>query len=709
MTVIVTRGKNFVYVIILFVMYISGHIHMCNADEVVYPQSSGVIDVVKEYDVDTTGTVDVTDKIQQALTDYPSTRTIYLRNGTYKVSNTLEWTGTRKRVTLQGQSMEHTIIRLKPNCSGFQDESNRKAVIFTGEAPAQRFRNTIRDLTVSVGAGNPGAVGIQYMSNNQGHLRDVTIVSEDRLARIGLDMSFTQEVGPLLVKNLIVIGFDYGIKTGGLVNSQTFENITLRNQNKFAIYNYQQIITLHDVTSTNNVPVISNNWNGVVTLLEAHFTGTDGADNVNAIENWAYMYMRDVEGSGYKNLYYGTTPGTGGMPQGASINEFHSHAACTLFDSPPQSYGMQIRETPDIPWGNLDGWESPLDHGGTDASAIQAAIDAAGHTLYFNGDHDFSLDNNVVVRGEVRRIISLGKKVKGSGSFIVNDQGTRDTVIFDDIDAIYHDVSLQHTGDKTVVIRGCTALQYKSSPGAGDLFVEDYVNGALEIHQSQRAWFRQLDIEVDDTKFINRGGRVWIMGYKTEKGGTLCRTIEGGVTEIYGCFSYANGGDYTMPLFEVSDAAFSLAGYSGVCYDETNRWSSYIEATKNGITRSISESSSDACNYPVKEKLPVFTILSCYESKSITRKRVYPFTPTESNGYGLQVQRTNAMLVLTPLGTALPNSFAVFRTDGRQIMRIRTIEAPIRIPYSSFAPGIYLLRISIPTETRSRTIPFSVR
>ncbi len=101
---------------------------------------------------------------------------------------------------LQGQTRQGVRIRLPDRAAGFGDAATPKAVIWTGKKPAQRFRNSIRNLTVDTGKGNPGAIGIQFVANNQGSMRDVTIVSGDGAGVIGLDLGYTDEQGPCLIQ-----------------------------------------------------------------------------------------------------------------------------------------------------------------------------------------------------------------------------------------------------------------------------------------------------------------------------------------------------------------------------------------------------------------------------------------------------------------------------------------------------------------------------
>jgi hypothetical protein len=125
--------------------------------------------------------LDDTAAIQQSLDQHPSgNRIIYLPPGRWIVRDTLKWpAGARggleqKRTILQGAGPSLTILYLPDATPGFADEKP-KPLIWTGNSPAQRFRNAVRDLTIEVGRGNPGAIGLQFNASNQGTIRNLTL------------------------------------------------------------------------------------------------------------------------------------------------------------------------------------------------------------------------------------------------------------------------------------------------------------------------------------------------------------------------------------------------------------------------------------------------------------------------------------------------------------------------------------------------------
>ena len=471
-----------------------------SGENIIFPSDAGVLNV-KDFGAKGDGVTDDTAAIQAALNAYPNGgRIIYLPNGTYLVSDTLSWSaGTGigddyKNTILQGQSQSGAIIKLKNSAASFNDADNPKSVIFTGPAPAQRFGNSIRTLTVDTGTGNAGAIGVQFNASNQGSMRQVTIQSGDLQGVAGLDFDFADEIGPLLVKDVTVKGFQYGIRSGYTVNSQTFENITLQNQSVYGFWNYSQVVSIRNLTSTNSVPAIYNalsdtfnpNALGHMTLLNASLNGVGGAVNQPAILNGGTLLARGLKTTGYQSaIASGST-----IITGPTVTEFVSKPVTSLFPSPAQTLNLPIKETPDLPWDNLTDWANVVSFGAIpndgldDSAAIQAAIDFGKTTIYLPvGSYDLS--STVFIRNNARRIIGTEAFVNvpstvNPGFKIVD--GIQPTVVFERIRSWDNGTpTIENASSRTLVVRDTTDVSMKLT-GAGDLFLENVATSALTIN-----------------------------------------------------------------------------------------------------------------------------------------------------------------------------------------------------------------------------------
>jgi len=579
------------------------------AENVRFPADAGVIDVTHPpYAAAGDGKTDDTAALQKALTDHPSgNRIIYLPNGTYLVSDTLRWPTGRpgsgddcKRVILQGQSRLGTIIRLKDNCPGFDKpladprykRPTGKGVIWTGQAPAQRFRNAVRNLTIDTGKGNAGACGLKFIANNSGCVRSVLIRSGDSQGVNGLDLGYTNEQGPCLIKDVQVEGFDYGIYSWGHVDSVTLNDIRVANQRKAGIINVNQVFSIERFQSANTVPALVNkSGDGVVTLIGAELSTPGEASKEPAVVNNGVMYARAVKTRGYARAILNAA-GTKTNADGPTVTEFSSHDVLSLFDSPPGGLKLPVKATPEPPWDPPDQWVSPLEFGGKpgdkidDTAAIQRAVDSGKSTVYLpNGV--WIVQGELRLRGKMRRLIGCEGTIKGKGVIRVAD-GDAPVVVIERIEVMYSPIGIRHESKRTLVISSCRLgrndnMCYEGT-GGGDLFVED-VCGDPWVFRDQNVWARQINPESKkETKITATRSRVWLLGLKTESDAAAVEAT-GGAVEVCGAFIYANTGTPKGPLFVLRDAAFSATMGEYVIRKQPFR--QLVVETRGGRTRTL--------------------------------------------------------------------------------------------------------------------------
>ncbi len=572
-----------------------------------FPASGSVIDVTQQpYGAKGDGKTDDTIAIQKALNDTMGLHKIlYFPNGTYLVSATLNWTNknTNRQTAygfnwIQGQSPLKTVIRLKDNT--FTNSGEPKAIMWCGGfGSADWFHNYVQDITFDVGRGNAGAVGLQFYSNNTGAVRNVVIESQDGKGLTGLDLVHRDMNGPLLVQNLAVRGFEVGIRTGNAVNSQTFEHINLSGQAQFGLDNQGQSISIRKLMSNNAVPAIRSY--GTLSLLEAVLTGKDSANKVPAIVNYngGQLNLRDITTTGYgRALADIATPdflagfritGTDKAgSEGPTISEYFSHTPTSPFGAAQKSLRLPIQETPKVPWDAPKTW-AVVDAFGADptgktdsSNAVQRAIDSGASTVFFPGF--YLLNKPVIIRGKVRRVLGTGAWIdyegKSKPDFIVSD-GNEKTVVIEHFSPINGGIEVNT--NRTVVLRSLEA--HITHKGKGRLFLEDVATGDLRLRPGQQVWARQLNVENEGTHVTNDGGDLWVLGYKTERGGTLLHTKGGGRSEIFGTFSYTTTAGKLAPMFITEDSSAYIF-FTEVCYTG-NPFAILIREVRKGIIKEV--------------------------------------------------------------------------------------------------------------------------
>ena len=559
---------------------------LAGSENITFP--AGVIDVTQApYNAKADGVTDDTAAIQRALDDHPNQGAfIYLPNGVYLISQTLIWGGSRdmragdaaKSTVLQGQSRLGTIIKLKDRAPTYDNPAAPRGMIWTGAAPAQRFGNEVRNLTIDTGVENPGAIGLQFIANNQGGVYDVSIVSGDGQGPIGLDMSYTDEEGPLLIKRVSVQGFDAGVATAHGVASITMEDVSVRDQNEVGFRNAGQPISVRHFSSDNTVPAVINSG-GLLTLLDSTLTGIGAAAEETALLNTAQILVRDLKSSGYKLV---VDDKAGRKTFAANVPEYRSSAIKTLINGADKTLNLPVEETPVVPLDDPKTWAMPQQFGAKtgdgqdDTDAIQKAIDS-GATTVFLPRGDYQISRTIFIRGNVRRImggrcwlVPIAPLKDSSETMFRFEDGAAPVVIVERMGTDFSRgkfLFMEHASSRTLVMSALwinfhtgvmDGTTYRNDPqkGTGKLFIEDVVSSGWRF-TNQKVWARQMNPEPHGTKITNDGGQLWILGLKTESEGSVLETLGGGKTEVLGGLSQTNGGKLG-PMFINKNSDVSL-------------------------------------------------------------------------------------------------------------------------------------------------------
>lgn len=394
-----------------------------HAENIVFPDDAGVIDLSKEpYNAVGDGKTDNTAALQKAVDELRGRNfTFYLPDGEYLISGSVGiFDGkphSRDRfISWQGQSEAGTIIKLKDKAEGFGDAEKPKTVlsVYEGKGTGDVMHSYVRNLTVDVGSGNPGATGLRFFSNNTGAMERVTIRSSapDHAGAVGLDLSQGQN-GPALIKRVTVEGFDTGVTLNNTF-AMVVEHLTLKNQRKLGFDNGNGRLTLRGLKSDSKAPAFKNGKHGQVTLVEAELNG-NGTDATAITTPNGKVFLRDVQVKGFAHTLQ---PNEGG-PIDGDIAEWHGMKAYSLFaedGADLMSLRLPIEETPDVPWEqDMSKWIKVDKSGGRDVTQqLQAAIDEGSKhgatTIYFPKEGhktDMTISGPIRVHGSINRIIGL--------------------------------------------------------------------------------------------------------------------------------------------------------------------------------------------------------------------------------------------------------------------------------------------------------------
>lgn len=525
----------------------------------------GMIDIASTYGAAGDGKTDDTAAIQKALDEHAGKgKVLYLRPGTYLISRTLAYRkgeGIWGFTNLWGAGPARTTIRLKDGVFG-DSQSPKPMLTLQAHGSADWFHNSVQNLTLHSGENNPGAVGVEFYSNNTGVMRDVAIVSGDGKGRFGLDLAHGDMNGPLLVSRVSVKGFDVGIRAGWVVNSQTLEHITLRGQKEAGIVCGGQVLAIRKLDSEGEAPAIVNHEGGFITLLDSTLKGKGGP----AIVNKGFLAARQVAASGFAFTVNDTQ---------ASLADFATRRVG------PALPRLAVKETPpvpaDLPRTSAASFGATPSDGTDDTDAIQAALNAAtGEVVFANGSYRIS--KSLIVPPSVRRLnfgmsfLDIDGVMSEKGLPVFRLGGRGSPLFIDSFATSYNGGKvwfIQNDSDRTLVLRDGQinfqgAASYRGA-GRGEVYIENVVGGDWQFGR-QSVWARQFNAENEGTKVSNAGGRLWVLGLKTERGGTLVQTSGGGQSEVWGGFSYTTTAGALAPMFVVEKGSLS-ASFTETCFN----------------------------------------------------------------------------------------------------------------------------------------------
>ena len=571
------------------------------------PDDPCVLNVKTQFGAKGDGTTDDTAALQAALdescgSESPRSAIVYVPDGTYRITDTLIANrgkrGSGIGPYLFGESRDGVVIRLDDGVDSEKVTSvMRTHPTDSGRSSANWFMRQIRNLTFDVGD-NPDVDGVRFMANNVGALRDLIIRGN---GAIGVNCNFVGESGPNLIQDVIVDGFDIGIR-GHFIYGQTFSRIELRNIRDTGISVSANAVGIENLVARNTPLVLRNVypkdwhwWSAATSIIGGDFQ-TDDSDQP-AIFSSGLLYARNIRASGYAHTIAANTTAKDEKKDGSktgetidgNIDEFISHDAMRLGELDDWN-ALPIRTEPAIVWesdpdkivcANDFGMESGDNQ--DDTAALQRAIDEAAKrgatTVTIRGIrrkqkrswYDLDNETEVHVHGSVRTIMGLGFARILRGKFVVDDDSA-DSVTFMNL----HNFGgpplsyIQRSKNSTMIIDSASGTVI--GEGQGDIFLTNTAGHVELRHPGASCWARHMNPEGerDGGLIQNHGGRLWVLGTKTEGRGLRYQTTSGGVTELHGVYSYTNtpvDPDDPTPIYKCENASMLVTGHRETCFN----------------------------------------------------------------------------------------------------------------------------------------------
>lgn len=571
---------------------------------------------------------------------------LYFPPGTYLVSNTLDWAGCC--VGLQGSGSGQTTIRLIDNAPGFDDAANPKAVIFTPKGNMS-FRQNIFDLTIDTGSGNPGASGLDYISNNWGAIRSVIIKSSDGQGAVGLDMT-REWPGPLLVRDVEINGFAVGIDIAHREYGPTFEDITLSGMTVAGIRNTDNILAIRRLQTNLNVPaILATGGQSSIILIDSTLSG--GSSSFSAVEATGDVFARNLITSGYQSALRVN----GNVIPGDTQTEYTGDTVYTLGPTgKTTSLNLSVPEIPTFHDDNLDNWArfntTNSDSEGHNMTALNEALNSGKSTVYFSGGASLWGRATTVPAG-VKRIIAFGHVINqyDETSLILRiEEASSEPLI---IEGFGYGLKIEHRANRPLVLKH-GGYHYTDFPGAGELYLDDVGLNVVTFQHTPAVYAWQLNTEGsgNGARITNDGTKLWIFGIKTEGNMTVIETKNGGQTEVLGTLFYPAIGvpDGRPALINNESDMSAIMSFSS--YENNGFFSQWVREIRYGVTRDLAVSSVTGRTLPLyvgtRPALPPGELLvnGGFEDAGISAKEAAAWTIKALTGSGRKCNKTNKVI-----------------------------------------------------------------
>lgn len=484
---------------------------------------------------------------------------VYFPNGTYRVTDSIiyrgatvgafpKWDGTwdMNRVHVMGETERGTVIRLDDGASGFADPSKTRPIL-TVQHPDTVFNNVpgsnwIRNLTIDAGAGNPGAVGLDWQGANNTDLRDLTVRAAPGSGAVGIDIRRGSIQGHN--QRVTVDGFATGIRQIVRAEPHTsWERLTLRGQRDSSVFLSGGGMSLLDA-SISRPPggyALDVTHTAMPIVIGSRITA-----DVPFVRRTVLPPIReDGKPEGESNFIRWETNTLNGR------SSFREGDATHMFSgSRDPAISAVIRPTPEVPWGDPRRDWAVVD----DYPSVQAAFDSGRPIVAFRKRRYEGL-GEIRVPKTVRAVRGFAAVTDGA-TFVIAEPSKR-SVRFEETGG---SIRVDAAREVAVVRSGSGIANPKKVPTT--IFLEnvnDVATGDDFCPKGTTIYARQIDIEYPQTEqIVVNGGRMWIFGFKTENGTSTPFTVKnGGSLDVQG--GYVNAiptapFDQQRPIVDLIDA-----------------------------------------------------------------------------------------------------------------------------------------------------------
>ncbi len=480
-------------------------------------------------------------------------------------------------IRIIGQCREKTIIKLMDNAPGFSGDHIQPVLanVLLQRGSNVNIGNFVENLTIHTGCGNPSAAAMRWNCSNYGGIRNVSLLSGDQGASVGLLMDRNNATG--YFRDVTISGFDTAmLLTAGRETMVSFEYGTLQ-ANRIAVDvgdakcgGGGDNLNCRKMMISAPKPMICRQAAQVV-LLESTLRGAKEHSAVQ-VENEAFFYCRKIAFADC-----GTAVET---VDGALNKEYIEEFSSTEPKGAAGGCKIDMKDIPDIlypadpsEWAVVEDFGAVGDGIADDTNAIRKAFAAGKKTVFF-ASHIYAVSGPIHVPETVNEVAGVYSTIircsggQPDGIFVIAQKASQPLRIrrfnsaggtfaehLSDRDLVLEDIYVEFNHCRDGLLRDNAYVPRGADPDSGVWvcsrngdphtrkreFVTDCImpvccladgSGALE---NVEYYGRMLDSEhVDTGLYAFKNSDVSIFGFKSENSQTLLSARENTRMEVLG-------------------------------------------------------------------------------------------------------------------------------------------------------------------------------
>jgi hypothetical protein len=494
--------------------------------------------------------------------DPPAARIIYLPAGTYLISDTITYSFENLKnlindrpssdldrfIRFKGEGMDKTVIKLQDHCHAFRYGENKPMVSFVRSNGSNvAMMNSFEDITLDIGSGNSGAVGLRFHSNNTGKIENVNIISSDEQHRgyAAILMDLEQEN---IAKNIRIDGFEYGILVTDPGPSHCFENIEMDHILRTGIRTERAVVAVRRATIRTYGSAVTPYFTSMLALLDSTVIrlGEKGGTAIRPYDAWCYLRHVKIENfhdavtNDYETVYEGD----------CEIAEYNNAKRDdSLF--PGGRFELPVEEQPVYEWnGDRDIVAEVDDFGAkgdgiTDSTAaIRQAMNSGKEYIVF-GEGRYLVSGEITIPASVKAINFMYcdfaldpafAEEKDKGLFAITEDS--DDILYMDDAFVFEKFYgylrfIRHSAKRDLAVSDVhvqTGAFYYNTVGGSKVYLENTASTmgvfggigygsvpCFRFSDGQKVWARQFNPERSADNCLAEGGSdLWVFGFKTE-------------------------------------------------------------------------------------------------------------------------------------------------------------------------------------------------